>query len=78
MGSKTDYVKQYKSSKIKWNKELKALRNENKMLYSIVKKSGLRRDINKINNFRAKSSKKTNVSSSDDLDSDSSLASDRI
>ena len=41
MGSSAGAVKQYKKSKIKWKKELKALRKQNKMLASIAKKSGL-------------------------------------
>ena len=46
------------------------------MLYRISKKSGLRREFNKINNIRAKTSKKGSDSSSDDSKSDTSLASD--
>ena len=48
------------------------------MIYSIAKKSGSRREIKKINNIRAKSSKKTNISSSEDWGSYSSLASNII
>ena len=68
MGSRTDAVKQYNNSENKWNKELKALKKYNKMIYIIVNKSGSRRDIKKI---RGKYYKKTSDSSSDDLDSDS-------
>ena len=75
MGSRNDAVKQYKKSENKWKKELKYLKNQNKMIYSIANKSGSRREIKNINNIRAKYSKKTSKSSSDDSNSDSSLAS---
>ena len=65
MGSRTDNVKQYKKSKNKWNKELKSLKKQNKMLYSISKKSGLRRKIKNIKKIREKASKKGRHSSSD-------------
>ena len=45
VGSRADTVKQYKKSENKWKKELKALKNQNKMLYSIVKNSGSRIEI---------------------------------
>ena len=44
------------------------------MLYSIAKKSGLRHETKNIKKIREKASKKGSDSSSDDLDSDSSLA----
>ena len=78
MGSRTDAVKQYHKYEKKWKKDLKALKKQNKIIYSIAKKSGSRHDIKKIKNIRAKYSKKTSDSSSDDLDSDSSLARDSI
>ena len=72
VGSSTDTVKQYKKSENKWKKELKALKKQKNMLYSIAKKSRLRREIRTI---QAKSSKKgrhsSSVSPSDDSDSDS-------
>ena len=74
MGSRADDVKQYKKSENKWKNELKANKNQNKIIYNISKKSGLRHEIKNINNIRAKASKKANVSSSDDSDSNSSLA----
>ena len=74
MGSRNNYVQQYNKSENKWNKDLKYLKNQNKMLYIIAKKSGSHREINKINNISTKSSKKTSDSSSDDLDSDLLLA----
>ena len=40
MGSRYEDVKQYKKSEIKWNKYLKALKKQNKLLFSIDKKSG--------------------------------------
>ena len=41
----------------KTKKELKALKNQNKMLYSIAKNSGPRREIRKIKNTRKEASK---------------------
>ena len=73
---RTNGVQQYRKSENKFKKELKALRKQNKMLHSISNESGSRRDIRKIKKIRAKASKRTSVYSSDDLDSDSSLASD--
>ena len=55
---------------------MKSLKKQNKMIYIIANKSVARRYIKKINNIRAKSSNNGSDSSSDDLDSDSSLASD--
>ena len=43
--SKADTVKQYKKSEKKWKKNLKALNKKNNILYSLAKKSGLRREI---------------------------------
>ena len=40
--SRADTVKQYKKSEKIWKKYLKSLRNQNKMLYTIAKKSGSR------------------------------------
>ena len=74
--SRTDTVKQYKKSENKWKKGLKALKKQNKMLYSIANKSDLRCEIKKIKKIRGKASKKGSDSSSDYLDSDSWLASD--
>ena len=54
---------------------MKALKNQNKMLYSIAKKSVSRHEISKINKIRSKSSDKGSDSSSDYLESGSSLAS---
>ena len=73
IGSITDALKQYKKYENKWKNELKALKNQNKMLYIIANKSGSLREIK---NIRAKSSKKTGNSSGDDLESDSLLARD--
>ena len=76
IGSRTNYVQQYKKSEKKWKKDLKYLQKQNKMLYRISKKSGLRREIKKIKKIREKASKKTSISSSEDWDSESSLARD--
>ena len=76
IGSRTHSVQQHKKSEKKCKKDLKSLKNQNKMLYSISKKSGLRREIKKIKKIREKASKKTSISSSEDWDSESSLARD--
>ena len=73
MGNRTGAVKQYKKSENKWKKELKSLKKQNKMLYSIANKSLSRREIKDI---RANGSNDISNSSSDYLDSDSSLTSD--
>ena len=76
MGSRTDTVKQYKKSENKWKKDLEGFKKQNKMLYSIAKKSGSRREIKMIKKIRAKASNKGSDSSSDDLGSNYSLARD--
>ena len=58
MGSRADSVKQYKKFKNKWKKDLKALMNQHKIIYSIINKSGSRRELKNINNIKAKYSKK--------------------
>ena len=75
LGGGTDTVKQYRNSENKWKKDLKALKNQNKMIHSIAKKSGSRCEIKKINNISAKASNKGNKSFSDDSDSNSLLGS---
>ena len=65
LGSKSIYVKQYNKSKYKQKKELKALRKQNKTLYSIAKNPGSLRELKKINNIRAKYFKKHGNSSSE-------------
>ena len=79
--SRADTLKQYKKSENKWKKELKYLKNKNKMLYIISKKSGSHREIKKIKKIRAKDSKKgchsNSGSFSDNLDSNSLLVRDR-
>ena len=47
-------MKQYNKSESKWKKDLKALNKQNKMLFSISKKSGLRREIKNIKKIREK------------------------
>ena len=75
---RTHAVQQHKNDENKCKKELKYPKNQNKMLYSISKKYGSRREINNVKKIRAKASKKTNVSSSEYWDCNSSLASDNI
>ena len=75
IGSRNNAVQQHKKYEKKWKKDLKALKKQNKILYSITKKSGSRHEIQKINNTRKEASKDT-YSSGEDWDYDSSLASD--
>ena len=80
MVSKAYTVKQYKKYEKKWKKELKTLNKQNKMVYSITKKSSSRREINNIKKFWGETSKKgrnsSSIYSSDDLDSNSSISID--
>ena len=78
--NKADSVKHYKKFEHKWKRELKSLKNQNKIIFIIVNNSVSRRELNKIKNIRAKASKKgsyyiSNISISD-LDSESSLSRD--
>ena len=75
VGSRDDTVKQYNKSEI-CKKELKAFKKQNNMIYSIARKSGVRRDIKNINKIRSKASKRISISSRDDLYSNSLLAID--
>ena len=45
MGSRAEAVKQYKKSENHWEKELKDLNKQNRILYSIGKKSSSRREL---------------------------------
>ena len=76
IGSRSYAVQQHNKSENKRKKYLKALSKKNKMLYIIAKKYGSRREIKNIKKTREKSCKKTSVSSSEDWDSNYSLASD--
>ena len=58
-------VEQYKNSRHKWKKELKDLKKQSKILYSITKKFGSRHELKKIKNIKAKVSKKRYDSRSD-------------
>ena len=49
---RTNYVQQYKKSENKWKKELKALKKQNKIMYSISNKYGSRREIKKIKKIK--------------------------
>ena len=71
-------VKKNKKSEHKWKKDMKTLKKHNEMLYIISKKSGSHRELNKINNIRANSSKNSSYFISNSLSSDSeySLSSD--
>ena len=75
--NRADAIKHYKKYEHKWKKELKALKNKNKIIFIIDKKYGARRELKKIKNIKAKAYKKRSYSSSDcsssESDSDSSL-----
>ena len=53
LGNRSDDVKQYKNSKHKCKKDLKYLKNQNKMLYIIAKKSESRRELKNIKRSRS-------------------------
>ena len=80
LGNKADAVKHYKKSEHKWMKYLKDLNKQNKILYSIAKKSVSLCELKKIKNIEAKNFKKCRYSSSNfsriGSDFDSSLSSD--
>ena len=79
MGSRAESVTQYKRSESKWKKYIKAIKNQDKMLYSIANKSVSRREIKNIKKIRDKAFKNlcgdSRNSSSDYSDYDSSLSS---
>ena len=56
--SRADTMKHYKKSEKKWRKDLKALKNQSKIIYSISNKYGLRCEIKNIKKIWAKDSKK--------------------
>ena len=68
IGIRTHVVQHNNKSENKWKKELKALKNQNKMLYRISKKSISRHEIKKIKKIRTEASKNTRVYSSEDWD----------
>ena len=65
LGNRANAVKQYKKYEHKCKKYLKAIKNQNEMLYIIAKKSGSRRELINISNIKAKASKKRSNYSSD-------------
>ena len=80
MGSSSEDVKQYKNSDSKCKKDLNALKNHNKILFSITKNFGSRRELKNTKKIRAKASKQrcnsSIDSSSDESDSNYSLSRD--
>ena len=80
MGNGSDAINNYQKNEKKWKRDLKALKNQRKIIFSMDKKSGLRREHKKIKKIKEKSSKKCSYSSSNssssDSDSGSSLFSD--
>ena len=64
IGSRNNAVQQHKKHENKWKKEMKSLKKQNNILYSIANKSGSRREIKKFKKIREEDSKKTSISSS--------------
>ena len=56
LGDRADTVKHYKKSEQKWKKELKSLKNQNKMLFRIAEKSGSHHEMKNIKKIRTKAS----------------------
>ena len=56
LGNRADSVKKYKNSEQKWKKDLKSLKNQNKMLYIIAKESGSYRALKRIKKILSKAS----------------------
>ena len=50
--SRNNSVQQHNKYENKWNKDMKSFKKQDKMLYSIAKKSGSRREIQKIEEIR--------------------------
>ena len=63
LGNKDETMKQFNKYKNKWKKEMKALKKQNKMMYSTAKKSGLRRELKNIKNIKAKACNERSYSS---------------
>ena len=63
LGSMVDAVKQYQKSKHKRKKYLKALKNQNKILYRIAKKSSSLYELKNIKKIRSKDYKNLSNSS---------------
>ena len=53
MGNRDAAVKQFNKSKNKWKRDMKSLKNQNKMLYIIAKHTVSCKELNKINNIHA-------------------------
>ena len=78
LGNRNNAVKQLQKYKNKWRRELKSLKKQNKIIFSMTKRSGSHHELNKINNIFSNAPKKNESSnnSSSGSDSDSSLSSD--
>ena len=60
IGIRSEAVKQYNNSKIKWKKGLKALKKQKKIIFTITRKSGSLRETMKIKKIRSKASSNSN------------------
>ena len=78
LGNRASDVKKYQKSENKWKRGLKVLKKKKNMFFTMANSPGSRRELKKMNNIRAKASKKYNYSSSDSSssDSDSHISSD--
>ena len=65
MGISYEAMKQWKKSENKWKKDLKAIKKQNNIIYSIAKNNGSRREIKKIQKTKAKAYNKRRYYSSD-------------
>ena len=73
LGNRSDYVKHYIKYKHKWRKDTNYLKNQNKMIYSLSKKSGSHRELKNIKKIKAKASNnhRYSISNSSTSESDS-------
>ena len=77
LGNRTDVIKNCKKYEHKWKRELKSLKKQNKMLFSIANRSGLCREIKNIKSrYSTKRSYSSSNSSRSDSNSNYSLSSD--
>ena len=81
LGNRDDGINRYQKTEKKWKWELKSLKKQYKMLFSMAQIYGSRREIKSIKNIKVKESKKSSYSGSNssgrNLDSDYSQSSDR-
>ena len=57
LGNRDAAVKQFNTAGKKWKRDLKSLKRQNKILYSMVKHTGFHRELKKIKSIRDKIAK---------------------